>query len=129
MLTIRREQMEVFKQGASRNFEDAMVQHINNLFLRLARRVGEPGLRDVIRYGIRKAHQYGIIRQCDIGRYIAIMLMFGPHFDEKATSGPLQAVLRDPRFRTSIARTNALCAAAAKGLRIRARRTGNKPQW
>jgi hypothetical protein len=129
MLTIRQEQVDAFRQVAIRKFEDTLVEHLNRLFPQLAVRLGESGLRNVIQYGIRRAREYGIVCQRDVGRYIAVMLMFGPNFDQKRSSGPLYAVLRDPRFESPAARTGALCKAASQALGIRTRRTGKKPNW
>jgi hypothetical protein len=129
MLTMRQEQVEAFRQNALRKFEDTLVEHLNRLFPQLASRLGDSGLRNVIQYGVRRAREYGIVRQCDAGRYIAVMLMFGPNFDQKRTSGPLYTTLRDRRFGSSAARTDALCKAASEALRIRTRRTGKRPNW
>jgi hypothetical protein len=129
MWTIRREQFDVFRQHALRRFENEMVVHLQRLFPRLSEKVGNPGLRQVIQHGVGRAREYGIVRKRDVGRYIAVMLMFGPNFDQKKTSGHLRMVLRDPRFQSSEARTGALCKAALWALRKRTLRTGIKPNW
>jgi len=129
MWTIREEQVESFRQVAVKKFEDEMVPRLTKLFPRTANKLGESGLRDVIRHGINRAREYGIVRRRDVGRYIAVMLMFGPNFDRRITSGPLYAALRDPRLRSSKARTGALRNAALWALRRRTARTGRKPRW
>jgi len=128
-VVIRAEQMRVFTQAAERRFADQMVEHLRKLFPRVSGKLGEPGLREVVQSGISRAGEYGILRQRDVGRYIAIMLMCGPNFDSKPGSGPLYAALRDPRFTGSRARTEALCQAALRGLKNRTVRTGRRPNW
>ena len=120
-MVIRAEQMQVFEEAAAKRFENQMVGQLSALFPRISDKLGDPGLREVIQYGVARAGDHGITRQRDVGRYIAIMLMFGPHFDSKPASGPFYAVLRDPRLEGSRARADALCEAAQTALRARAR--------
>jgi hypothetical protein len=129
MLTMRQNQVEAFRHVAVQNFENRVSSHLKQFLPQLTERLGESGLRDVIQHGIKRAREYGIVRQRDVGRYIALMLMFGPYFDEKVSSGALYTILRDPRLRSSAARTAALCSAAVEALRSRTQRTGRKPIW
>lgn len=129
MLTIRQDQVDAFRQNALRNFEEKIILELKELFPHFTQKLGESGLRDVVKHGILKARRYGIVRRCDVGRYIAIMLMFGPNFDQKPSSGPLFTTIRDPSFRSAVTRTNALCQAALQALTIRTLRTGIKAKW
>jgi hypothetical protein len=129
MLTIRKEQVDAFRQEALLRFENKMVAELRKFFPQTAEKLGEPGLREVIQHGLRRAGEYGIVRERDVGRYVAIAMMFGPNFDQKTSSGVMYSVLRDPRFRDSRARTDALCRYALRGLRRRTLRTGRKPAW
>jgi hypothetical protein len=130
MWTIRQQQLEVFRANALQKFETEMVGHLTKLFPQLSKKLGDPGLRVVISHGVKRAREYGIVRKKDVGRYIAVMLMFGPDFDRKKTSGPLCSVMRDPRLQNDPnARVAALCKAALWSLKTRTRRTGKKPNW
>jgi hypothetical protein len=128
-VVIRTEQIKAFAKTAERRFENDIVMLLKGIFPRVSSKLGETGLREVIQHGIARACLYGIVRERDVGRYIAIMMMFGPDFDTKPNSGPLYNVLRDPRLTGSRLRSDALCQAALIGLRIRARRIGRKPVW
>jgi hypothetical protein len=129
MWTIRQEQAEAFRQSALQKFEDEMVPLLQKLFPQTAQKLGEAGLRDVIRHGINRAREYDIVRQQDVGRYIALMMLLGPDFDRRITSGPVHAVLRDPCLQNSEVRTDALCNAALSALKRRTARTGRQPCW
>jgi hypothetical protein len=129
MLTIRQNQFDDFREAARQRFEKRMVEVLRESFPRSARKLEESGLRDVIQHGIKTARGYGVVRQCDVGRYIALMFMFGPNFDKKVSSGPLYTILRNPRFKSSAGRTNALCMAAVLALRARRLRTRKRPSW
>jgi hypothetical protein len=129
MWKVRQEQVDAFRQNATQKFEDKMVKELKRFFPKSTARLGESGLRDVIRHGIKRSRGYGIVRACDVGRYITVMMMFGPRFDERLPSGPLYATLRDPRFSSAAARTDALCRAALGALRSRTLKTGRKPNW
>lgn len=129
MLTMHQEQVDAFQEAARQRFENKMVEELKKFFPKLSAKLGAQGLRDVIRHGTTTAREYGIVRQCDVGRYIAVTLMFGPNFDKKVSSGPLYETLRDARLGGPAERTNALCRAAVQALRSRTLRTGKKPNW
>jgi hypothetical protein len=129
MLTIRQEQVEAFRQAALQRFENKMVEELRKSFPKTSEKLKESGIRDIIRHGIQRAREYGIVRERDVGRYIAVTLMFGPNFDSKMSSGAMYYALRDPRFKNSRARTDALCECALSALKSRASRTGRKPRW
>ena len=129
MWTIRQDQVESFRRVAVKKFEDEMVSRLTKLFPQTSTKLGDSGLREVVQYGILKARDYGVVRRRDVARYIAVMFMFGPRFDQRIMSGPLSAALRDPRLLSSGARTDALCKAALWTLRSRTSRTGRKPCW
>jgi hypothetical protein len=129
MLAIRQEQVQVFRQAAFVRYENKLVEELSKLFPRTAVKLGESGLRETIRRGTRRAFEYGITRECDAGRYVAVTLMFGPNFDSKTSSGSMYSALRDPRFKTSQARADALCEYAQAALKERTTRTGRRPVW
>jgi hypothetical protein len=129
MLTVRSEQLSAFRHAAARRFESSLVKALQPLFPLMTRKLGELALRDIVRHGITRAREYGIVRQRDVGRYLAVMMMFGPDFDLRPSSGWLYTILRDPRLSNSAARTDALCREASKALRDRTHRTGRKPTW
>jgi hypothetical protein len=126
---IRSEQIAALAGAARDRFEEKLVAHLHGAFPRRSAQLAAAGIREVIRYGIARAREYDIVRQRDVASYITIMFMFGPKFDSQPSSGPLYAVLRDPRLKGSRARARALHLAALTALRTRTRRTGRKPVW
>lgn len=129
MLTIRQQQLDSLRQIPLGSFEDQLLPLLQRSFPRIANQLGEHGIRSVIQHGIDRASKYGIVRQKDVGRYIAVMMMLGPSFDQRITSGAISAALRDPRLRDSKARTDALCNAVLFALKRRTLRTQRKPHW
>jgi hypothetical protein len=82
MLTIRKEQFAVFQKVASQNFENRMLSHIKKCFPKQMHELGEPRVRELIRYGIQRSASYRIRKQRDICTYIDIMIVFGRDFDQ-----------------------------------------------
>lgn len=82
MLTIRKEQMAVFREPAINDYVKRTVVHLNERFPEKCEALGEPKVRELIRYGIGRAASYGITAEGDVRRYIDLMLMFGPDFDQ-----------------------------------------------
>lgn len=128
-MIIRAEQLATFASAARSRFEEKLIDFLRGSFPNRSARLGEAGLRETVQFGIGQAGAYGIVRQCDVAKYISIMFMFGPHFDSELSSGPLYEVLRDPRLEGSSARSDALHVAALSALRMRTMRSGMKPVW
>lgn len=98
MLKIRAEQMEVFRQYMLRGFEDLMVEHLNRYLPEKSAAVGEEGLRGLIRDGIEKARARGFTIEYDVSRYIALMLLLGPEFEEDERLPWAAEILADERL-------------------------------
>lgn len=81
MLSIREEQMEVFRQFALENFETEMVEHSQEFAPRLCKVLGEKQLRIAIRHAITKAESYGFTNIGPVRLYIDLMFMYGSSFD------------------------------------------------
>lgn len=81
MITIRRKQMAVFVQVEIGKFEDRMVVHLQKFFPKQCKAMGEPQLRETIRYGIKRAAAYGITAERDVYKYVDLMVVFGRDFD------------------------------------------------
>jgi len=128
-MIIRSDQIEAFEQAVRQRFADRMVEQLKSNFPRRSIMLGDEGLRAVVGHGIGQSSNYGIVRERDVGRYIAVMMMYGPYFDEHKASGSLYTVLRNPRFISSQARTEALCRSALAKLKAWTTATGRKPLW
>ena len=80
-LTIRQAQMDVFSQVEVQKFEDWMVSHLKQFFPAECRALGEPQLRELIQYGIKRAADHEITTERDVCKFIDLMIVFGRDFD------------------------------------------------
>lgn len=81
MLTIRKEQMQVFEERMRRQFEDRMVKDLGTKFPDQTKTMAEDGLRSLIDAGIEKAKHYGITAEEDVQAFLEYMLIYSPDFD------------------------------------------------
>jgi len=81
MLHVRKEQMQAFEQVALKRIEDSMVEHLRKFFPDECELLGEDGTRQTIRYGLKRAGEYGIISERDVCIYTDVMFAFGRDFD------------------------------------------------
>ena len=61
-----------------------MVDHLNQFFPRQCKVVDEPEVRSLIREGIGRAGKYGFRSEQEICRFVDLMMVFGPRFDQDA---------------------------------------------
>ena len=81
MLKIRNEQMQEFKAVSLQKFEDEMVCHIQEFTPPHYLVLGEDGVREVVRLGIREAKRYAFTNRGPVQFYIEMMFMIGSYFD------------------------------------------------
>jgi hypothetical protein len=81
MLVIRKRQMAVFEQVEIKKFVDCMVIHLKKFFPKQCEALGEPGLRETVQHGIKRAKAYGITSKRDVYKYVDLMVVFGRDFD------------------------------------------------
>ncbi len=81
MLTIRAAQMAVLSDLADRSFEDWIAAHVKKFFPAEYEALGHAGLRDIIRYGRRRASQHAFKARRDVCKYIDLMIVLGIDFD------------------------------------------------
>lgn len=82
MLTIRKEQLAVFREPAINDYMKRTVIHLNERFPEKCEALGEAKVQETVKYGIQRSASYGITTEGDVRRYIDLMLMFGPDFDQ-----------------------------------------------
>jgi len=102
MLTVRKQQADALAQVRGASFEDRMVAHLNRCVPEVTEPIGEPGTREVIRYGVTRARAHGFITELQLCRYIDLMCFFGVDFDsdlEWARNVLAQAEPREPEAR------------------------------
>lgn len=81
MLVIRKEQMEIFKREAMRQFEKEMALHIKQYFLGMDVAFQEDILLTYIRYIISRAKSYGLSSERDLCKYLNLSMICGRDFD------------------------------------------------
>ncbi len=82
MLTIRKEQMAVFREPAINDYVKRTVAHLKESFPEKCEALGDLKVREMVQYGIQRAASYGITTEGDVRRYIDLMFMFGSDFDQ-----------------------------------------------
>src|SRR5215467_8144862 len=95
MLTIRKEQLAIFEKVAANDFESRMLAHLQQFFSAQIEQLGEPAVRDLIRYGVQRSAAYRVDHQPDVCKYINLMVVFGRDFDRDAKLPWASAILQD----------------------------------
>lgn len=78
--------MAAFERQQRQRFEDEMFEHLRSAFPADFARVGETEVRSMIRDGIDRARSYDIVMECDVARYVELMLTMGPDFDRSTVT-------------------------------------------
>ncbi len=113
MLKIRPEQFAVFQKASSESFQDRMVSHIKQFFPLSIEQLGEPAIRDLIRYGIQRSAAYQFRLEPDVCNYIDFMVVFGRDFDRDPALPWASSILNDPALPGPSVRVTELHKAAA----------------
>jgi hypothetical protein len=82
MLTIRAEQMAVFRDRARQEFEAAKVRDIGTRFPSWHANAGSEETIRIVRDGIAKARRYEIDNSDDVSQFIDLMIRLGDKFDD-----------------------------------------------
>jgi len=96
MLTIRPAQVEVFSEAAMKSFEELMLPHLKKFFPAFCEATAEPKLKELIRYGVKRAASYQITAKRDVSRYIDLMVSLGTDFDKDKQLPWAGEILRTP---------------------------------
>ena len=115
MLTIRAAQMDIFSQLAVEKFEGWLLLHLKKFFPGRCKALGEPQLREMIQYGIKRAEAYDVKTRRDVCKYIDLMIVFGRDFDIDDRYPWAREILS--RRRNSSAKMRALLEASQNHLR------------
>ncbi len=81
MLTIRPDQMKVFAQYTTTDFEHRAMDHLRRCFPERTKALDEQRLLKPVRAGIIRAKPYGIETEREVVKYIDLMVIFGREFD------------------------------------------------
>jgi hypothetical protein len=102
MLIIRTDQVTVFEQAASRQFEDEMMEHSKDFAEPLCKVIGDEQLRVALRSAIPRAEAYGFTNRGPIRLFIELTFLCGSAFDTDPQYSAVGEVLRgsgDQMFR------------------------------
>jgi hypothetical protein len=95
MLIIRREQTDVLKQAARRNFEDRTTDHLKVFAPAHFKILGNARVRQVIQLGVDRAGSYSLFNREPVSLYIELMLMLGSDFDTDPQLPWVRKILTD----------------------------------
>lgn len=82
MLTIREEQMAVFKYAAEKRFEKDTAARLQEAFPLQYKILGERAASAVVHYGIQRAREFGLQYDYEIRCYLYLIFMVGHHFTD-----------------------------------------------
>ena len=121
MLRLRQQHVDAFSEVTARSFEDRMVRHLNKFFAERCEALGEGGVRDAIRHGIRRAADYDIRTERNVCKYIDLMFAFGRDYDTDAELPWAGLILNDPAIQGPTERIDRLYDRAIEHARRLAR--------
>lgn len=93
MLVIRESQMESFRQLSLRRFEDQMVGALPADYPQKLQPMSEAALRELVRKGIRFAHDHGIDDEGGVAAILGLVVQFGEAFESSPDRGWAMQVL------------------------------------
>ncbi|WP_020587287.1 hypothetical protein [Desulfobacter curvatus] len=108
MITIRDDQLQVFKTAAAHAFEDDMVLHVKKFTPPHYNAIGEEGTRKVVRLGFKRAERYNLTNRGPVQFYIESMFMFGSYFDTDPQYPWIEKALNDPAIKDQMDRADFL---------------------
>lgn len=81
MLLVRKQQIEIFEEIRSPEFDDYMVRHLKDFTPLHSASLGEAGIRKVISVGTERARKYRFTWRGPVKFYIESMILLGVDFD------------------------------------------------
>jgi hypothetical protein len=119
MWSMRLGQLDSFRMAAVQRFEDLMVEHWKEFFPAKCEAMGGPQVRELIRYGIRRAQMYEITEEQDVSVFLDVMLVMGRDFDLCKENAWSLRILRESGGSTSTERVGRLRDATLDRLRLK----------
>jgi hypothetical protein len=107
-VVIREAQIETLRRSTLRAFENEMVEHLARFSPPLFKAAGAEQLREVIRWGMKRAVGYGITLRGPVRLYLELMLLFGSQFDTDPQYPWAAEVLKDQEIPSQMQRADHL---------------------
>ena len=120
MLTIRREQMIVFKKQAEERFIDRMVLYLRKQFSEETAAYSDKALRARIRNELTGAKRFHLISERAICYYLNLSIMYGEGFMDREDALWMRDYLTDPDVPDPSERMYRLYQAVIKKLEVEA---------
>lgn len=121
MIAIQRQQLKEFSSHARTRFENEMVVHIRSFFPEHYQALQEAQTRELISYGIEQAAEHQIIAECDVCKFIDLMVTFGPDFCEEGKHAWASLILYSGLYDDPVDKSNALFEAGLEELKNKSR--------
>ncbi len=119
MLTIRKEQLAVFREPAINDYIKRTVVQLIECFPEKCEAMGEPKVRETVKYGVQRSASYGITSEGDVRRYVDLMVMFGPDFDQDPQLPWAASILNNQAIINPTTKVNRLYKAVKKQEKLR----------
>lgn len=108
MVKISDTQMDVFRQGVTRSFENEMLVHLRSFSPGHFKILEEGDMRRLIRFGMERAQGHGFTHRRSLRLYIEMMLMLGSGFDTDPQLSRAQEILGDAGLPNEVERIDRL---------------------
>ncbi len=112
-LRIRGEQKQRIAEESRDVSEDNVARHLRRVWPEETAELGDDALRAWARYGAERGRPYDVESEYDVGRFVDLMFLFGPHFDTCEAIPWARSILADPSL-TGRQRVDALMTCAMK---------------
>jgi hypothetical protein len=95
MLTIRREQMDIFQSAACADFEERALVHVRKVFGEQVQALGDEVARMRVRSGCARAQELNIRREANVLLFVDLLFAAGEAFESHADWEWARTILAD----------------------------------
>ncbi|MDI3284586.1 hypothetical protein [Polyangium sp. 15x6] len=96
MLRILREQVDALRQAELEEYRERVIAQIQGIFPAEWSRLGEEGCGALVDRALGRAARHGCKSEQDVFRYVSLMLVLGPDFEEDPALPWVREILEDP---------------------------------
>lgn len=107
MLHFTKEMLDSLGEQSGKSFEHRMCLHLREFFSARCKAADDGRLGDFIHAAVQKARSYGFVRECEVAKFIDLMVALNPYFDTDPQMPWARPILTDAQ-RTPEERLNAI---------------------
>lgn len=96
MLTLRHEQMKALRRQRQEQFLERLAAHARRFFPRQTEGLRAHDLRQVCRSALQRGSRHGLSTERDLCKFLNLVFVFGPEFDEDPALPWVRPFLDDP---------------------------------